>query len=188
MNGIFHAAAELHEFFEARQWRYAIIGGLAVLRWGEPFATQDVDASLLCGFGNEHRYVDEILAVFSARIEDAAPFALANRVILIRATNGVAVDITLTGLEYEEEVIERSSPFVFAPNLVLQTCSAEDLVVLKAFADRPKDWAALRGVLLRQAGVLDWAYIEEKLAPLCEMKEEPELLERLMEMRTDLEG
>jgi hypothetical protein len=81
-----------------------------------------------------------------------------------------------------------SSPFAFAPNLVLQTCSAEDLVVLKAFADRPKDWAALRGVLLRQAGVLDWAYIEEKLAPLCEMKEEPELLERLMEMRTELEG
>jgi hypothetical protein len=31
MNGIFHAAAEIQEFFEARRWRYAIISGLAVL-------------------------------------------------------------------------------------------------------------------------------------------------------------
>lgn len=58
VNGIFQAAAEIQAFFETRRWRFAIIGGLAVLRWGEPFATQDVDASLLCGFGNERPYVD----------------------------------------------------------------------------------------------------------------------------------
>jgi len=41
MNGIFQAAAEIQGFFETRQWQFAIIGGLAVLRWGEPLATQD---------------------------------------------------------------------------------------------------------------------------------------------------
>ena len=87
MNGIFEAAAEVQGFLEARQWRFAIIGGLAVLRWGEPYTTQDVDVSLLCGFGNEGDYVEEILVHFSARIENAAEFALANRVILIQASN-----------------------------------------------------------------------------------------------------
>lgn len=186
MNGIFQAAAEIQEFFETRRWRFAIIGGLAVLRWGEPFATQDVDASLLCGFGNERPYVDELFAAFPARIEDAVQFAMINRVALIRATNGVGVDIALTGLVYEEEVIERSSLFAFAPDVVLRTCSAEDLVVLKTFAGRAKDWAALRGVLLRQNDVLDWAYIEERLMPLCELKGEPELVEHLMRLRDEL--
>ena len=187
MNGIFQAAAEIQRFFETRQWRFAIIGGLAVLRWGEPFATQDVDASLLCGFGNERRYAGELLVAFPARIEDAAQFARINRVILIRASNGVGVDIALTGLVYEEELIERSSLFAFAPDVVLRTCSAEDLVILKAFAGRAKDWAALRGVLLRQNDVLDWAYIEERLMPLCELKGEPKLAEHLRRLRGELQ-
>lgn len=186
MNGIFHAAAEMQTFLEARRWSFAIIGGLAVLRWGEPFATQDVDVSLLCGFGEERNYVQEILAGFAARIENAADFALANRVILVRASNGVSIDIALTGLVYEEVLIERASAFTFAPELTLRTCSAEDLIVMKAFAGRPKDWAALQGVLLRQAAVLDWPYIEQQLTPLCALKESPELLERLWALRAEL--
>jgi hypothetical protein len=35
MNGIFQAAAEIQGYFETRQWQFAIIGGLAVLRWGQ---------------------------------------------------------------------------------------------------------------------------------------------------------
>jgi hypothetical protein len=68
-------------------------------------------------------------------------------------------------------------------SLDLVTCSAEDLVVLKAFADRGKDWADIEGVLTRQRGKLGWRYIWAQLRPLVELKGEPEILERLKRLR-----
>jgi hypothetical protein len=186
MNGIFEAAQEIQAFCRKRRWRSCIIGGVAVIRWGEPQATQDVDVSLLTGFGSEARYVATILKRFAARIDDAQQFALENRVLLIRASNGVEIDVALAGLPFEEQMIDRSSAFQFAANLSLITCSAEDLVILKVFAGRPKDWAAVQGVLKRQAEKLDWAYIDELLHPLCELKGQPEAVERLAALRREL--
>jgi hypothetical protein len=34
-------------FFEERRWKYAFIGGLANLRWGQPRTTEDIDTTLL---------------------------------------------------------------------------------------------------------------------------------------------
>jgi hypothetical protein len=55
---------------------------------------------------------------------------------------------------------------------------------MKAFASRPKDWVDLEGILIRQHGLLDWAYVESQLRPLTELKEEPEILERLATLRS----
>jgi hypothetical protein len=183
MNGIFEAALEIQGFCQQRRWRSCIIGGVAVIRWGEPQATQDVDVSLLTGFGSEAAYVGTILKHFAARVNEAQQFALENRVLLIRAANGIDIDVALAGLPFEEQMMERSSAFRFAPDLSLSTCSAEDLVILKVFAGRPKDWAAVQGVLKRQAAKLDWTYIDERLGALCELKGEPEAVERLAALR-----
>jgi hypothetical protein len=59
-----------------------------------------------------------------------------------------------------------------------------DLIVLKAFADRPKDWMDIEGVIIRQGATLDWPYVRTQLAPLAELKEAPGLLETLEQART----
>ena len=61
----------------------------------------------------------------------------------------------------------------------LLTCSAEDLVILKAFADRPRDWADIETIIARQQAQLDWHYIFEQLEPLCQLKRNPEIVARL---------
>lgn len=172
---------------EAHHWRYCFIGGLAVLRWGEPRETVDVDLTLLTGFGDEGRFVSALLDAFSPRIDDAARFAMQNRVLLLRASSGVGLDIALGGLPFEELAVARSSVFVFPPDVPLRTCSAEDLIVLKAFADRPKDWLDIDGILIRQGADLDWPHILAQLAPLAEVKGAPELVERLERRRVELE-
>jgi len=45
------------------------IGALAVIRWGEPRLTQDVDLTILTGFGGEARYIDALLQRFTGRRE-----------------------------------------------------------------------------------------------------------------------
>ena len=47
------AAQRIQRFLESREWRFCFIGGLAVLRWGEPQLTGDIDITLLTGFGGE---------------------------------------------------------------------------------------------------------------------------------------
>ena len=37
--------------------------------------------------------------------------------------------------------------------------------------------------LIRQHGRLDWAYVESQLQPLVELKDEPEILERLTRLQ-----
>ena len=188
MNPLFEAAREIGSFFEHRDWQFCIIGGLAVVRWGEPQATQDVDVCLFTGFGDEQGYVDEILAHFDTRISDARRFALDSRVLLLAASNGAAIDVVLGGIPYEEQLIRRATPFGFAEDVSLMTCSAEDLIILKAFAGRDKDWAAVEGILARQADSLDFSRIDETLALLCRLKGEPETLDRLAAMRKEIKG
>lgn len=186
MTGLFRAAAELQVVCEAERWQFCFIGGLAVLRWGEPRETVDVDLTLLTGFGDEPRFISALLDRFESRIDDPAAFARANRVLLLRSRDGVGLDIALGGLPFEALAVSRATPFVFPSDVVLRICSAEDLLVLKTFADRPKDWVDIDGVIIRQAGAIDWDYVRQQLAPLAELKEAPELVARLEQRRADL--
>ena len=176
MIDLFQVALELQAFLLSRTWRFCFIGGLALQRWGEPRVTQDVDCTLWTGFGREQEYVRVLLGRYSGRIQDAEQFALKNRVLLLRSESGIGIDMALGGLEFEALLVERASEFLFLPGTRLRTCSAEDLIVLKAFADRRRDWADIEGILQRQESGLDWNYVYAQLVPLCELKENPAIV------------
>ncbi len=186
MNEVIRAAAALQAVCEAEGWRFCFIGGLAVQRWGEPRETVDVDLTLLTGFHDEARFASTLLEHFEPRIEDPAGFARVHRVLLLRAPSGVGLDIAFGGLPFEETAVNRSSLFTFPPDIPLRTCTAEDLIVLKAFADRPKDWVDVEGIIIRQWGRIDWPYVLAQLVPLVELKDAPEILQHLDQRRRDL--
>ena len=186
MTPLFEAALALQQWFDSRRWRFCIIGGLALLRWGQPRFTRDVDVTLLTGFGREDEFIAPLLAASSGyrgRILEAAEFARRNRVLLLESAQGVPIDISLGGLPFEELVVGRSSIYEFEPGCELRTCSAEDLVVLKLFAYRPQDVLDVETVVLRQRGALDWRYVETQLQPLVELKEQPEIMQTLSRLR-----
>ena len=184
MKPLFLLAAELERYFQERQWRYCFIGGIANQRWGQPRTTIDVDITLLTGLGTEETYVDELLSSYSARVPDPKLFALQNRVLLLRSSDGIGIDISLGMIAFEEKIVTRASRYEFLPGLSLLTCSAEDLIILKAFADRVQDWFDIEGILLRQKGLLDWNYILTELTPLVTLKETPDILTRLQHLRS----
>ena len=172
MNALFAAAADVQSFLTDRGWVAAVIGGLAVQRWGEPRQTRDVDVALLTGIGTEAAYVDALLSRYAARRPDARTFALTYRVVLVETASGIPLDISLAALPYEERVMARATPYAFAPDCLVRTCSAEDLIVLKAFADRPQDWLDVEGIIVRQGRALDRGLVVEELAALLELKED----------------
>ena len=137
---------------------------------------------LLTGFGKEEDFIAVLLKKFRGRRQDAATFALQKRVLLLEASNGVFLDVALAGLPFEERTLERASNWKIAADASLITCSAEDLVVHKAFAARDLDWLDVKGILQRQGARLDIDLIFEELRPLLQLKEEPEIESRLRKM------
>ena len=187
MNEVIRTAAEVQTICEAEGWRFCFIGGLALQRWGEPRETVDVDLTLITGFGGEDPFVRKLLERFEGRVDNAAEFAHARRVLLLRSRSGVGIDVALGGLPFEETAVSRSSLFAFPAGMLLRTCSAEDLIVMKAFAARSRDWADIEGIIVRQTGQLDWTYIYQQLRPLAELKEAPEILDELDKRRAEFE-
>lgn len=182
MKELFVAATVLQQHLESRGWRFCFIGGVAVQRWGENRVTRDLDLTVFTRFTNDEQYIREALSFLKPRRSDAADFALASRVLLAQTDDGTPVDLALGGLPFEEEMIEESSYFTFIEGVTLRTCSAESLVVMKAFADRSRDWEDVRGILVRQGTDLKRTTIMHRLTPLVALKEEPEILERLQKL------
>ena len=95
--------------------------------------------------------------------------------------------VALGGLPLEELVVVRATPFPFPGNIPLLTCSAEDLCRSSGVR---RAWAGLGrrgGIIVRQAGALDWPYIDEHLGPLAAPKEAPEILTGLGKLRAEFE-
>jgi hypothetical protein len=182
------AAQEIVTFARSQGWSCCIVGGLALQHWGESRTTADVDICLLTGLGNESAFLQPLLAKFSARIADADDFAERNRVLLLAASNRVGIDVALAWSSFEETMLARAIEREYEPGVRLPTATAEDLIVTKAFAARPQDWVDVQGILARQRGRLDWEYIRRELSVLCELKEAPEIVDELEQMRERLDA
>lgn len=163
-----------------------IIGGLAVARWGEPRFTADVDLVAMTARSRDGEAVDLLLRLFKPRISDARAFALAHRVLLLETLQGVPIDVSLGALEFEREMIGRSSEWSVDGCSPIRTCAADDLLVLKAFAGREKDWGDVRGIIQRQGAAIDRHAVLERLSPLAELTERTDAVVALQKLLRDL--
>lgn len=176
-------AAALQEFLEEQNWEFFFIGGVAVQVWGQPRMTQDIDLTVFTNLTNEPEYIAAFLARYSPKFSDAGQFALTNRVLPMFTKGGIGIDVTLGGLSDISEALARSSyqPFVGGHNL--RICSADDLVIMKTVAARPRDWIDVESVIIRQ-NCLDWAYILSTLHNLSEYQDLSAEIENLTSLRS----
>jgi hypothetical protein len=170
------AAAHLLRYLDTLKRPACVIGGVAVARWGEPRATQDVDLTVLTEFGEEEQVLRELLAEFASRIHSPERFAVANRIALLTLPGGINADVSFASFPFEREAIERSSPWAIAENVQIRTCSSEDLIVYKLVAARPGDIQDIIRIVQRQKHKLDVDRVRGWGRQFAELKEDPELL------------
>lgn len=179
MNPLVLAGVRTLEVLRAARIDGCVIGGLAVARWGEPRLTADVDVVAVSMVEHDREAVDALLRAFEPRRPDARQFALEHRVLLLRDASGVPIDVSLGALEFERDLAARATPWTVEGCPPLRTCSAEDLVVMKAFAARDRDWSDIAGVVARQGDRLERGAILERFAPLAEFARDPSAAARL---------
>ena len=166
---IFEAAVEICAFLEENHIPYAVLGGLALQHWGEPRTTQDVDLVVLLPSKQEGDFLQAILQRFRPRIADAQSFARRYRMLLIQASNDVPIDRALGIPGYEEEALRRASKVSFAGIAPIRILSAEDLIIHKCVAGRPRDVEDVERVLIRQRVNLDLRYIRSWLRDFAQI-------------------
>ncbi len=170
------AAAEILAFLDSRGRQACVIGGVAVARWGEPRTTQDVDLTVRTEFGTEEAVLEDLLSRFPSRIAEPRRFAVQNRIVLLTLSGGINADVSFASFPFELEAVERSSLWSISSELVLRTCSAEDLIVYKLVAARPGDIQDVIRVVQRQGLRLDIERIRYWGGQFAELKEDPDLL------------
>jgi predicted nucleotidyltransferase len=166
---LLRAAKEISAFLEERRIPYAIIGGLALLYWGEPRLTHDVDVTVLVPAGELEPFLDAVMERFPPRIAEAREFALEHHMLLVQDAQAVPLDISLGIPGYEEEALRRAVEVEFPEVGSLRLLSAEDLIIHKCVAGRARDEEDVKGVLVRQGLRLDLAWIRTWLGRFREL-------------------
>jgi predicted nucleotidyltransferase len=169
------ALTDVMRWLTAEGIRGTIVGGVAASILGRPRMTRDVDVLIVAEDTGWDRLVRSASAFFiTPRIDAVVDFAARTRVLLLRhETSGVDIDVMLGGLSFHRELIDRSSS-VDVGTLQIRVPSAEDLVIMKAVARRPRDMADIESIVSVHPG-LDLDRIRQKLREFSSLLEMPEI-------------
>lgn len=125
-----------------------IVGGVAASILGRPRATRDIDALMtvpddewpqLLSTARRHG--------IEPRIEQPIEFARRTRVLLMRhLPSAIDIDLILGRLPFELQAIARSKTQSFG-GVTVRLPQVEDLLIMKAVAQRPHDLRDIEGLL-----------------------------------------
>lgn len=149
---------------DERQVPYMIIGGQAVLIYGEPRLTRDIDVTL--GVGPDR--LADLLALahsYSWRVLVENPEEFVQRTMVLPledSQSSIRIDLILSFSPYERQALERVHR-VGIGKATVRFAAPEDVIVHKIIAGRPRDLEDVRSILTKRAN-LDRAYIRRWLA------------------------
>jgi len=161
---------------------YMIIGGQAVLLYGSPRLTLDIDITLGVSVDEMKRVLNTAegmgLEIIPQDIE-----AFVKRTFVLPAkdeTTGIRIDLIFSFTPYEREAIERARPILFDDTPVL-FASMEDVIIHKIFAGRPRDLEDAVTILAKNPDV-DRDYIRKWLKEFDRTMETTDFSRRFAEL------
>jgi predicted nucleotidyltransferase len=165
---------------------YMIIGGQAVLLYGEPRLTKDIDITL--GVSIDH--LDELLTItrelsIKPLPRDIQSFVRQTMVLpALDETTGIRVDFIFSFTPYETQAINRAKTVKILDEKV-KFASPEDLIIHKIFAGRPRDLEDVRTILLKIPDITV-RYIREWLKELDQVSDEKDFLKTFEEILEEI--
>lgn len=175
------AATELLTAFDRAmrrgRWRWYVFGAQAVVAYGRPRMTADVDVTVEIPEGAWKRLVDTVAKFqFALRFPLAPDFAGHFLPMRHEATK-MPIDVTLARPGLHEEFLDRRRR-VEIGGAKVPLISVEDLLAIKILAARRKDLEDVRGILLEQQKTLDLGRVDEVLRALERATSESKLRSR----------
>ncbi len=157
-----------------------LFGAQAVIVWGRPRLTADVDVTVRLRLEDTAGFCHDMQeAGFDLRVRDPEPFLARTRVLpFLHVPTQLPLDVVLAVSGIEDTFIERAVR-IEIEGLSVPVTSPEDLIVMKVLAGRPKDLEDVRTVLTERLAKVDIAYIRSVLAILEQALGQNDLLPML---------
>lgn len=162
---------------------FMLIGGQAVLLHGEPRLTLDVDVTL----GVSPEALGSVLTACDAMGVDPLPekveeFVRETYVLPVAdPATRIRIDLIFSTTPFEAAAIDRAVEIEVSGERV-PFATAEDLIIHKLFAGRPRDLEDVEGIVRRQGSALDWDYLgtwAAEFAAIPGREEMPQMIRRL---------
>jgi len=156
---------------------YMVIGGQAVLLYGSPRLTRDIDITL----GIDTDGFDLIKAIcrkinLKLLPDNPESFAAETKVLPTEdPKSGIRADFIFSFTEYEKKAIKRAVK-VKLGNYPVRFASAEDVIIHKMFAGRAVDQEDVKNIIIKMKNKLDAPYIRKWLKSFASLPEHKKIL------------
>lgn len=160
---LYESVAALQKTLLEAELESMVIGGLAVMAWGEPRLTRDADLKILIRREEASKLLAALPAGFQLHSENPLETLQQYGFLFTHDLSGVRIDLMLTDMGFDEIAIGRRQEKEMATGVSVSVCSPEDLIIYKLLSTRPRDHEDATGIIKRQIKTLDHNYIEDWL-------------------------
>lgn len=176
--------ARLTTVLDGRGVPFTLIGGQAVLLHGDPRLTQDIDVTLGLPPGRWRDIVDACADVGLEPLPDDVRGFVETTFVLpaLDEATGIRVDLIFSSTPYETHAIQRAIRVEIGGQRV-PFVTAEDLIIHKLFAGRPRDLDDAASVVRRKGPELDWDYMRVWAEAFAQVEGREALPSQLEELR-----
>jgi predicted nucleotidyltransferase len=164
---------------------FAVIGGIAATFRGEARFTADVDVVIGVELEEALRLLERLPnSVFQPLFPDVEEVLRKSFLLPLRhSVTRISVDIAVGLSGFEQQAISRATE-IELPGCRIPVVSAEDLILMKLLAGRPRDTDDVRKIVLRQGAALDWNYLLE-VGQQLQQAVDQDLLTELQQLQTE---
>lgn len=177
--------AKIARCLDGKRVPYMIIGGQAVLVYGRPRLTRDIDITLGVD-SDQFEAVAEVCRDVDLKILPVEPKVFANQTKVLPAEDPdskMRVDFVFSFTPYEQQALKRAKKVQLAGYPVC-FASCEDVIIHKMIAGRAIDEEDVKSILIRQGGEVDSDYVKgwlEKFEVMPEYSGVLKKFEKLLE-------
>ena len=151
--------------FERLGIPYAVGGAIALLYWGEPRATVDIDINVFLPSSSATRIADALVGAGIANDTTGIVSAI-NATAQVRVDfAGSPLDLFFSDVPFHDSCEARKVRVPFG-DIAMNVLSAEDLVICKVMFNRSKDWMDIEQVLRISRERFDAGYVRRWLGEM----------------------
>jgi len=178
---------EIARCLDQRDIPYMIIGGQAVLVYGRPRLTRDIDITLGVDT-DKFELIEDVCKKLKLKILPESPkdFARKTRVLPAEEPESkIRVDFIFSFSEYEKQALKRTKRLEI-DNYAVRFASCEDVIIHKMVAGRAIDEEDVKSILIKHKGSIDFEYIKRWLLEFGKIPEHKRLLAKFNRLLKDV--
>jgi len=158
---------DIVHFLQAEGISFALIGGQATSLRGQERVTADIDMVIAVDVEGALSLATKLpQSNFKPLFDDVSDVIQRAFILPLRhRTTNIKVDLAVGLSGFERQVVARAEPLIVA-GCRFPVATAEDLIIMKTLAGRPRDDQDLRGLVIAQGAHIDWDYCESTATEL----------------------